>query len=629
MSIDVSDIYLAKCKDLGITPTSDRENRFFEVIRRNCSGTIFDLRDHGVGEHSGDAIARYLEQKPDKYGSLFLGGNVIRSRGAHAIAKLLMVNNTLTSLDLRSNDIDSDGGIALFKALTHSNCTLTFLDLSGMSGVNRNHIGIKGAEYIGVMLSQNQVLNRLYLSENGFGVEGVHRICDGLIGNIGLETLDLGSNSLGVEGSAILANAIIKSSLKEVLVTRNHIGDGGAAHLSTAITTSPHLTSVDLSSNNIGPRGARYLGEALEVRVGMVKLDLGKNELGPLGAKFISEALKSTISLTTLILQGNSIDNKGALDIADALRRNTSLTKFDLSCNRVSDDGVTALSEALRYNSRMLHFDLSSNKIGDEGGISMAELIYHNRTLQHLALRNNSMQDVAGERIARSLQNNKTLLSLDVGFNDFSYRNTSEIERRIHQNLIRYKKEATTRYKQEIAELLAIESRLTSAQNALEQERAVRVEKESLVAVSLQALELAEEKTKVQLSEIQETLGEKNKTISKCEARQNIITREISRIKTEGETKFRNLAAKVHKDKDTNLKFEKRLRMRILELDEMKQMHNKEIFQLQEQLKLELFDRRKAENDFKEVSERLGNVVEQLKAYGKQILSFFILSYLF
>ena len=60
----------------------------------------------------------------------------------------------------------------LFKAL-ETNDTLTFLDLSGMSGINRNHIGAKGAPALAQALRINKVLNRLYLSENGFGAEGI------------------------------------------------------------------------------------------------------------------------------------------------------------------------------------------------------------------------------------------------------------------------------------------------------------------------------------------------------------------------------------------------------------------------------------------------------------------------
>ena len=60
----------------------------------------------------------------------------MRNGGATALAEMLKKNVTITSIDLRSNDIGIDGGSTLFQALEEDNKTLTSIDLSGMSGIN-------------------------------------------------------------------------------------------------------------------------------------------------------------------------------------------------------------------------------------------------------------------------------------------------------------------------------------------------------------------------------------------------------------------------------------------------------------------------------------------------------------
>lgn len=166
-------------KDLGIVPNKVREERFMTIIKRNCDGDVFSLKDAGIGEEAMAVIARII--MTDRfYKTLVLAGNSIRDRGALAIAEVLKINTTLTSIDLRSNDIGLEGGVAMFKALSQ-NTNLEFLDLSGMSGINRNHIGLPGAEAIAQTLEANKVLEKLYIRENGFGPEGAKAIAEGFL----------------------------------------------------------------------------------------------------------------------------------------------------------------------------------------------------------------------------------------------------------------------------------------------------------------------------------------------------------------------------------------------------------------------------------------------------------------
>jgi len=85
-------------------------------------------------------------------------GNLLRDAGAQWIAQLIAHGGvpSCVHLDLRSNDIGPAGGVALFEAIT-TNETLTSLDLSGMAGANRNHIGVRGCAALAECLRRNQV----------------------------------------------------------------------------------------------------------------------------------------------------------------------------------------------------------------------------------------------------------------------------------------------------------------------------------------------------------------------------------------------------------------------------------------------------------------------------------------
>lgn len=87
------------------------------------------------------------------------------------------------------------GGAALFSALCGSN-TITGVDLSGMSGINRNHIGVKGCTALADCLRCNEVLVSLNLDENGIGLEGLGQLVQGFPGNSSLTHLSIASNNI-------------------------------------------------------------------------------------------------------------------------------------------------------------------------------------------------------------------------------------------------------------------------------------------------------------------------------------------------------------------------------------------------------------------------------------------------
>ena len=171
------------------------------------------------------------------------------------------------------------------------------------------------------------------------------------------------------------------AALTVLLLSKNDIGDVGAASLAEAVKSNATLTKLDLHNNNIGDVGAASLAEAVKSNVTLTKLDLSANNIGDVGAAGLAEALKSNTTLTKLNLRGNNIGDVGAAGLAEVLKSNTTLTKLDLSANNIGDVGAAGLGEALKSNSTLTALDLSENNIGGVGEGGLAEALKSNGTI--------------------------------------------------------------------------------------------------------------------------------------------------------------------------------------------------------------------------------------------------------
>ena len=143
----------------------------------------------------GVEIARCLFRSSHTF--LDLSANCIRDAGAEALASAVRLNPNLIAIVLRSNDIGPDGGASLLRAIGQSK-SITSVDLSGVRGINRNHIGLKGCRALGEALRNNPCLTSVNIDENGIGPFGMEHLMVGLKDNISPQLLSLASNNLCV-----------------------------------------------------------------------------------------------------------------------------------------------------------------------------------------------------------------------------------------------------------------------------------------------------------------------------------------------------------------------------------------------------------------------------------------------
>ena len=317
--------------------------------------------------------------------------------------------------------------------LDFSDSTLTPADLTAVGYVisSTSHtiteVGMSGcnlhADHVRVFLrevSSNKLkhIQTLELSRNNIGDVGAAALAQGLKSCINLQELRLVNNNIGDDGAATLAQGLkFCNSLQTLHLAINNIGVDGAIALAEGLKSFNNLHNLELSHNSIGDDGAEVLAEGLKSCNGLQILGLSHNSIGDEGAAALAEGLKSCSSLDTLLLSDNSIGDDGAAALAEGLKSCNCLDTLDLSYNSIGDDGVAALAEVLKSCNSLDTLLLSDNSIGDDGAAALAEGLKSCNSLDTLLLSDNSIGDDGAAALAEGLKSCNSLDNLDLSYN--------------------------------------------------------------------------------------------------------------------------------------------------------------------------------------------------------------------
>ncbi|XP_047636652.1 NLR family CARD domain-containing protein 3 isoform X3 [Phacochoerus africanus] len=337
-----------------------------------------------------------------------LAENQISNKGAKALARSLLVNRSLTTLDLHGNSIGPQGAKALADALK-INRTLAFLSLQ--SNVIRDY----GARALAEALATNRTLSVLHLQSNAVGPVGTQWIADALKQNRSLKELMFSSNSIGDGGAQALAEALkVNQGLKSLDLTANLLHDQGAQAIAVAVRENRALTSLHLQWNFIQAGAAKALGQALQLNTSLTSLDLQENAIGDEGASAVAGALKANTTLTALYLQVASIGAPGAQALGEALAVNRTLEILDLRGNAIGVAGAKALANALKVNSSLRRLNLQENSLGMDGAICVATALSGNHGLQHISLQGNHIGESGARMISEAIKTNAPSCTVEM-----------------------------------------------------------------------------------------------------------------------------------------------------------------------------------------------------------------------
>ena len=178
------------------------------------------------------------------------------------------------------------------------------------------------------------------------------------------------------------------------------------------------------------PSLVQILLEVVNTNSTLAELNLSGNYIGDAGCAALVEGIHTQCKLTVLNLSGNDIGHAGCAKVAQSIGNNLVLTNLNLSNNEIGDDGCVTLAERIRTNSTLKVLNLSRNEIGRKGSEALAELVQKNSTLKELNLSRNRINDVGGVALTEATTKNSTLSLLDLSYNAISH------QKAVHFNLI-------------------------------------------------------------------------------------------------------------------------------------------------------------------------------------------------
>uniref|UniRef100_A0AAQ5XYE7 NACHT domain-containing protein n=1 Tax=Amphiprion ocellaris TaxID=80972 RepID=A0AAQ5XYE7_AMPOC len=389
-----------------------------------------------------ELLGSLLSAKDCHIRKVSLAENSITNKGAKALSRALLVNRTLTSLNLRSNNIGSKGAKFLAEALKMNQVLISInfqnnaIEEEGAQAladvlqcnrklvslnIRKNTIGAGGAKRIADALKINRTLTKLIQVEaavclsNSISNRGMTALTKALRLNRGLVSLNLRENSIGVEGAKNMAYALHENhSLQDLDLTANLLHDEGVQAIAGAIKFNRGLISLHLQWNFIKTKATKALAHALLSNSTMQLLDLQENAIGNEGVICLAEALKTNTCLRTLCLQGVSAGMTGAIAMAEALTTNQTLQTLDLRGNAVGMEGAKALANALKSNRSLKSLNLQENSLGMDGAIFIATALKGNHQLTYINLQGNGIGESGAKVISDAIRASASGCVVDI-----------------------------------------------------------------------------------------------------------------------------------------------------------------------------------------------------------------------
>lgn len=199
--------------------------------------------------------------------------------GYNEIFQGLMSDHTVTHLDLASCTALTLEGIATLTSALKHNHSVIYLDLS------RNNIGEGGAEQIGDLLTHNDRIICLKLSNTSMkdsaGIDCTSHIANALVHNTSIKELDLSGSNIPYEGGIAMARMLSHNTTMRVLdISNNNIEDVGIFYLLSDLTDNKHIVSVNFSNTGITDDGALAIAEWLADNCSVVRINISANRIG-------------------------------------------------------------------------------------------------------------------------------------------------------------------------------------------------------------------------------------------------------------------------------------------------------------------------------------------------------------
>jgi Ran GTPase-activating protein (RanGAP) involved in mRNA processing and transport len=332
-----------------------------DAFEKNDSLRVVDLRGTGIGNAGIVALAKALETNNSIQMIHVSRGHDITSKSMGELTRQLAINTQSLTLkailplvlandpSMRSITIIGDGEASVFGDTSANLLALALARNSTVTSVDlrNNDITSEGAEFFADMLEDNKTIAEFNLASNRIDDRGAQAFIKIMAANDSLKVLELGGNPVSdvvmAELDYVMRVNAAPVSLKRLMVgiaTNNSnvtIADftGGTSTavftddslhiLCSLLVSNGHVHTVLLANNDITDEGAQLLADMLRVNKTLTTLDLANNRITSEGAHALFLCLKVNHTLSTLNLEGNHVagDVKEQLDATLIINKQT------------------------------------------------------------------------------------------------------------------------------------------------------------------------------------------------------------------------------------------------------------------------------------------------------------------
>jgi Ran GTPase-activating protein (RanGAP) involved in mRNA processing and transport len=316
--------------------------------------------------------------------TLYLAGNLIGEDGAIALADCIRQGSCLRKLYLTGNRLGTDGVKAITEAiledeLRRSDNTNNSMDDERLVDVE-NPANDENDESNDKPPADNSSflgMQELFFGGTGMGSSGASSVARLLERSSCLRVISLPNCNIGDEEVSMLASGIRpnreKLPLESIQLSFNNMTYKGLEALINAVWGSSTLRELRLDNNEIGDRGAHQVAAILPVIKTLEVLDVGFNSIKVAGLNTLMKAVAETQYLKSLSVSGNAIDVAAAKAVAYALAYNRSLQSLYLVHCTIGHEGQRHISAGVVSNCNTALRKLTGFDLGRE----LAERDFH------------------------------------------------------------------------------------------------------------------------------------------------------------------------------------------------------------------------------------------------------------
>ncbi|CAE7710473.1 Nlrc5 [Symbiodinium pilosum] len=279
--------------------------------------------------------------------SLSLGRVALRADAGQKLSAFLEADSVLTSLDVSSNALTSEG----ISNLLPSCVKLQTLDIS--------ETGCRGELIHGKLcdlLQKADRLTSLSIARNVLEPRPMRRIARSLSSCASLLCLNMAGTAIETEGVIALADCLLNSQmtcLRELDLSENGISEAEALAGLAKIIAGTMLQTLRLNRNPIGNAGVCQLVDVVDAEScppdgpPLRTLELGSCRIGRPGATFLLIRLRENRRLLSLRLSDNFLDDSLDIALIEALRY---IQYVQLDSNRLSHRSLGRVSNLCAKN---------------------------------------------------------------------------------------------------------------------------------------------------------------------------------------------------------------------------------------------------------------------------------------